>query len=193
MSTKPKVNSESEKELIKVEKQFQEFDSQVKQMTLDNMNMAPKQEMEPQTKLSHSEIEKKNGKYLKPSNSIGSKEKFNEDFRAEYNHSMEYVNFIAENKEIIGEVIEIWTKPYPGMPAEFWKVPVNTPVWAPRHLAEQIKRARYHVLTMKQNVSTGSDNMGQYYGSMAVDSIKQRLDAIPVNTQKSIFMGAVNF
>jgi hypothetical protein len=100
---------------------------------------------------------------------------------------------IAENKEIIGETIEIWTRPYGGMPAEFWKVPCNKPVWGPRYLAEQIKRAHYHRLTMQENRIVGSDGMGQYFGSMAVDSTIQRLDAMPVSTRKSLFMGSSSF
>ena len=47
-----------------------------------------------------------------------------------------------------------------------------------------------HVLTMRDSVTTGSDHMGQYYGTMAVDSTIQRLDAHPVGNTKSIFMGA---
>ena len=46
---------------------------------------------------------------------------------------------------------------------------------------------------MQQNVSTGSDGMGQYYGAMAVDNIIQRLDALPVSSRKSVFMGAQSF
>lgn len=188
-----KVNSSSQQELDKAEKQFEAFDDNIKSMTLDRMNMAPKQEVEAQTKLGQKDIEKSKDIYLKPNRSIASKEKFNEDYRKDYEFSNEYVQFIAENKEIIGETIELWTKPFAGMPAQEWKVPTNKPVWGPRHLAERIKGAKYHRLTMQQNVTTGADGMGQYYGAMAVDSIVQRLDAIPVNQKKSIFMGAVNF
>lgn len=193
MANAPKVTSSGEKELEKCENQFKEFDDQVKSMTLDRMNMAPKQDVEQQTKMSQSDIDKNNSLYLKPIKSIGSREKFNENYRQEYEHAKEYVNFTAENKEIIGEQIEIWTKPFAGMPAEYWKVPVNKPVWGPRYLAEQIKRAYYHRLTMNQHTTTGADGMGQYYGAMAVDSIIQRLDAIPVSNRKSIFMGANAF
>jgi len=193
MAKKPDVTSSGQQELDKVEKQFEEFDSQVQSMTLDRMNMAPKLDVEPQTKMSQTEIDKNNSNYLKPFKSIGSREKFNEDYREEYNRAKEYVNFTAENKEIIGETIELWTKPFAGMPAEYWKVPCNKPLWGPRYLAEQIKRAFYHRLTMNQHTSTGADGMGQYYGAMAVDSIVQRLDAIPVSSRKSIFMGANAF
>jgi len=190
---KPKVNSDGQKELERAEEQFKAFDQQVKDLTLDRMNAAPKEDVEPQTKLSQKDIEKSKDIYLKPSRTISSKEKFNEKFREDYNFSKEYVRFIAEHKELIGETIELWTKPYPGMPAEEWKIPTGVPVWGPRFLAEQITKAKYHRLVMKQNINTGADQMGQYYGSMAADTVIQRLDAIPVSNKKSIFMGASNF
>jgi len=186
-------SSMAQKELDKAEKQFEAFDKEVKEMTLDRMNVAPKQEMEPQTKLSQKDVEKSKDIYLKPFRSIGCRDKFNEDYRSDYNFSKEYVHFTAENKEIIGEDIDMWTKPFAGMPAEWWKIPVNKPVWAPRYVAEQLKRKNYHRLVMQENRSIGADGMGQYYGSMAADTTIQRLDAIPVNPRKSVFMGAVNF
>ncbi len=193
MVDKPKPTSSlAEKELDKVEKQFEAFDNQVQAMTLDRMNSAPKQDIEQQTLMSQEDIEKSKRIYLKPFKSIGSKERFNEDYRKDYNFSMEHVQFIAENKEIIGETCEFWTKPFAGMPAEFWKVPTNKPVWGPRHVAERLTGCKYHRLKM-ENTTTGMDGHGQYYGSMAVDSTIQRLDAIPVNERKSIFMGARSF
>lgn len=186
---KPKV---AETEMEKLEKQFDAFDSQVKEMTMDRMNTAPKQETEPQTKLSTSEIDKAKDIYLKPSRSIGSREKFNENYREQYNYDKEYVKFIAENNEIKGDMIEIWTKPYAGMPAEFWQIPPNKPLWGPRYLAEQIKRKFYHRLVM-ENKSTEAGNGMTYYGQMAVDTTVQRLDARPVSTKRSVFMGANNF
>ena len=186
---KPKV---AESELHKLGQQFDKFNDNVQALTLDRMNEAPKQEMEPQTKLSQSEIEKSKDVYLKPSRSIGSGQKFNEKFREQWNFDKEYVQFIAENNECKGDTIEIWTRPYGGLPAEFWQVPVNKPIWGPRHLAEQIKRASYHRLSM-QNTTTQTDGVGQYYGSLAVDSTIQRLDARPVSTRKSVFMGSRSF
>jgi hypothetical protein len=186
---KPKVQ---ESEMDKLEKQFDAFDTQVKELTQDRMNQATKLEMEPQTKLSSSEIEKSKEIRLKPSRSIGSGQKFNEKFREAWNYDKEYVQFIAENNEAKGDMIEIWTRPYGGLPAEFWQVPVGKPIWGPRHLAEQIKKCTYHRLMMQQSV-TNSDGVGQYFGSLAVDTTVQRLDARPVSTRKSVFMGAANF
>lgn len=73
----PKVSSSGEKELQKCEKQFEEFNDQVQSMTLDRMNMAPKQDVEPQTKMAQVDIDKNNSLYLKPFKSIGSREKIN--------------------------------------------------------------------------------------------------------------------
>lgn len=189
MTQKPRLSNE-QKELDKVEKQFEAFDESIKQMTLDRMNQAPKQETEPQTKLSSKDIERSADIYLKPHTTISARDKFNEKFRDDYNFQKEYVQFIAENNELKGDVIEIWTRPFGGMPAEFWKVPSNKPVWGPRYLAEQIKRKCYHRFVMQQNIMTESLGIGQMYGSMAVDTIIQRLDARPISSRKSIFMGA---
>jgi hypothetical protein len=190
---KPRANTSlGKQELDKAEQQFLEFDENVKKLTLDHMNMAPKQDLEPQTKLSQNQLANSKDIYLKPIKSISSKEKFNEDYRANFEFDKEYVYFIAENKEIIGESIDIWTKPYAGMPAEEWMVPVNKPVWGPRYLAEQIKRKNYHRLHMTQ-ATTSQDGMGQYFGTMAAETIVQRIDAMPVSSKRSVFMGSKNF
>ena len=193
MSKSPKVNSEGQKELDKVVDQFEKFDEEVKSLTLDRMNMAPKEEVEPQTKLANRDIDKQPDIYLKPQKSFPAAEKFNEKFREGWDFDRQNVQFIAENKEIIGEALEMWTKTYPGVPCEFWRVPVNKPVWGPRYLAEQIKKCSYHRLVMDQRVQQGSDGMGTYYGAMAVDTTVQRLDATPVTKRRSIFMGDRNF
>jgi len=182
---KPKVH---EKEMDKLQKQVDEFDSQVKEMTLDQMNQAPKLEQEPQTKLSTREIDKSNKVWLKPERWIADGQKFNTRFEEKWNYQKEYVQFIAEHKEIIGEAIEIWTHPFGGKGAEFWKVPTNAPVWGPRYLAEQIRKCVYHRLRMDQGV-TGRDSQGSYFGNMVVDITVPRLTAEPVATGRSVFMG----
>lgn len=175
-------------ELEKVQQQLHNFEDEVKSLNLDRMNQAPIQEVEPQTKLSSREIEKSNDIYLTPTRTISVVDKFNEKFREEYNFAKEQVQFIAEHKEIIGESIEIWTRPFGGVPAQFWTVPVNRPVWGPRYLAEQIRKCTYHKLIMSPSV-TSADSRGQYYGGIAVEKTVARLTAEPVSTRKSIFMG----
>lgn len=193
MAKKPTVQSE----LQKAQDQLDAFDSQVKDLTLDRMNKTPAKEEEAQTKLSSREISAAKDIYLKPEKTISCRDKFNEKFREEYNFAKEYVQFIAEHKEIIGETLEIWTRRYGGIPAEFWKVPTNKPVWGPRYLAEQIKSCKYHRLTMQESYSqnnyVGDSGMGAMYGKIIVDSTIQRLNAEPVSTRKSIFMGKEAF
>ena len=201
MTQKSSISSTVKKDLEKANQDFQAFDQNVKELTQDRMDMTPKEEVEKQTKLSQKDLEKSKDIYLKPKKSLGpgrdSKtnfvEKFNEKYRKDYEFATEYVQFIAENKEIIGEAIEIWTKPFPGMNTEFWEVPTNIPVWGPRHLAEQITKAKYHRLSMKDDSFTGSDSRGKYFGTMVADTTIQRLDAYPAKQRKSLFMGASGF
>lgn len=186
---KPRMNnSASQLELDKAEKQLDSFEENIKEMTLDRMNMAPKQETE--LRISQKDIEKSKDIYLKPSRIIACREKFNEDYREEYNFAKEYVQCIPKHNELSGDILEFWTKPFAGVPAEFWQVPSGKPIFIPRYAAEQLTKCKYHRFVMQQNVGTGTDGMGQYFGSMAVDTIIQRLDAIPVSKRKSIFMGA---
>jgi hypothetical protein len=185
-----KVSSLAEKELDKAQLQFDVFDQQVKDLTMDRMNEAPKQEIEPQTKISQIDAAKAKEIYLKPDKTISSPDKFNEKYRSQWEFAKQMVQFVAENIEIIGENIELWTKPFAGVPAQFWKVPVNKAVWGPRHLAEQIARKTYHRLVMQKSTSTGGDGMGEYYGAMAAETTIARLKATPVSSRKSIFMGA---
>jgi hypothetical protein len=187
MAKKPNIENS---EMARAEKAFDNFNEEVKNLTMDRMNAAPKSEVEQQTKLSQNQIEKSNDIYLKPVRSISGNGKFNEKFRQDYEYAKEYVQFIAENRELRGSAIEIWTRPFPGMPAEYWEVPVNKPVWGPRHLMEQISRAQYHRLKMEDTAIRQEFGFAQMQGSIIADSIEQRLDAQPVHKKKNYFMGA---
>lgn len=191
--SKPKLPKVAQTELDKADKQFQAFDENVKELTLDRMNMAPKQETEPTHKLSQNQIANATDIYLKPHKTISSAEKFNEAYRDEWNFQKELVYFIPEHRELIGEVIETWTKRFAGVPAEFWKVPTGRPLWGPRYLAERIKAAKYHRLIMDERQSTEMNHAGTMYGRIVADTVIQRLDAHPATKQKSIFMGGSNF
>lgn len=195
MAEKPKAKSSlAEQELDKAQAQFENFDNQVKDLTLDRMRAAPLEEVEPQTKISQKDMERMRDIYLKPKRTYPSKEKFNERFRSDYDFAKEYVQFTAENKEIIGESIELTTKPFPGCPAEDWMVPVNKPVWAPRYVAERIRGCEYSRLEMDESTVAGGDaKTVQWCGKMVVDKRVARLTAVPVSNRKSIFMGANGF
>lgn len=193
MTDKPKVSSSSQKELDKVAEQFDKFKENVENLTLDRMNAAPREESEPQTKLSSKEVAKSHIPVLKPKRTVSCREKFNEKFREDFNFASEMVCFVAQNNEIIGETITMWSRPFPGMAAEEWEIPTNKPVRAPRYVAEQLKKCQYHRLVMEESRPTSSDHTGVYVGSMIADSVKQRLDAHPVGESKSVFMGVSGF
>src|SRR5271169_4297237 len=184
-----------QKELENAKEQFDQFDQQVKDLTLDALKKAPVEESESQTKLSSKEIEKSKEIYLKPTRTYppgvnpktGVIEKFNEKFRKDNEFVGEYVNFIAENLSIIGESITLTVKKYPGTNCEDWTIPVNVPVWAPRMVATRLTECNYTVLKMEDRpTSVGGE--GTYYGQMVAKSRVQRLDARPVSSRKSVFM-----
>lgn len=196
MVDKPKAkSSKADQELDRLQKQFDEFEENVKSLTLDTLQAAPKKEQEPQTLMSQKDLERSKDLYLKPAKIIPSREKFNERFRDEYDFAKEYVHFIAENKEIIGERAELWTKPFPGCPAEFWQVPVNKPVWGPRYLAERIRGCVYSELHMDESQASNIDGgrAGTIMGQLVQTKQINRLDAQPVINRKSIFMGSSGF
>lgn len=187
MAKHPNVNSQGAQELEKLQNKFDDFNQQIKDLSVDNLNTAPMLEQEPQTKIASSDRDKIKDIYLKPKHTISCKEKFNERFREAYEFDKQYVCFEAENKEIIGETIELWTKPYAGVPAECWPVPTNKPVWGPRYLANQIANCKYHRFVMQDGM-IGSDYAGSYHGHMVAKNTVQRLDAKPSSTKRQFSM-----
>jgi hypothetical protein len=182
-----------ENEMERMEKKFDNFQEEIKELTEDTFTPRPVEESENQTKMSQKDMKKSKNIYLKPFKSIGDRNKFNEKFRDAYNHAKEYVCFIAENKEVIGESIEMWTKPFPGIPAELWHVPVNKPIWGPRYVAEQISRKQYSRLVMKERQY--HDGQGDVLTHSMVSEMKvPRLDAYPASPDRvSVFTGASRF
>lgn len=183
----PNMNAELEK----AAKQFDDFSSQV--TSFDENRKAPREEVEAQTKMSQKEISSSKDVYLKPTKTIGDRIKFNDTFRKDWEFQKEYVQFIAEHKELIGSPIEMWTHPFAGVAWEYWTVPTNKPVWAPRYVAEQIKKCWYTRMIMEENAPSNlgdAGSVGQMIGKMVASSTVQRLDAAPVNSRKSIFTAA---
>lgn len=190
MAEKPRSNSASERELDKAAAQFDAFDQNIKDLTLDRMNETAKPAERAAPEISQKQISNSRDVYLKPMKTISSPDKFNEKYRDEYNHKKEFVYFTASNNELIGASIELWTKPFSGVLAEFWEVPVNRPVWGPRYLAEQIKGCTYHRLSMDETKVVGNSYAGAMTGQIIADNVIQRLDASPASKSKSIFMGS---
>ncbi len=195
MTKKPTPNSfEMEQEIDKVESHF---DSQEKilreSMSLDRLNQLPAEEAEPIHKMTQKQVSEAKDIYIQPFKTIACRDKFNEDYRDEYNYSMEWVYITAQNNMILNEYLDFWTKPFAGIPYEEWKVPVNKPIWVRRHVAERIKGCKYHELHMDQSKKVEHDEFGDYVGQMVAKKSVQRLDAFPATKRKSIFMGAESF
>lgn len=145
----PETSYEAMKEVRKLEEQLDRKEETVSKLSLDDMNKAPIQETEGQTKISQKEARNSNDVYLKPVKSIYTMEapaKWQEATRA---RAWERVKVVAENKSLKGDAIELWTKRFKGDNADFWIVPVNVPIWIPRLLARQIEEdCKYHEIKM---------------------------------------------
>jgi len=166
-----------------------QFEQSIKDLRDIDRSVRPSREDE--IKLSQNQISAQRDIYLKPVRTIPDGQKFDEKYREEYEYYKEYVSFIGEHKEIIGEKIEVWTKKFKGIPAEYWEIPPGKVVWGPRYLAEQVARCTYRRLRTEDATQMSRDGMGTYTGSLVVDSEVARLTATPVNKgKKSVFMGA---
>lgn len=178
--SRPKVNSESQKQLDQADDQFKAFSEQISSFSSVDQKAAS-EETEPQTKLSKREAKKMDAPYIEPERSVACshKEKFNEKYRKDWERGWERVKCIVENNEIIGEKVPVWTKKFAGDPYHFWQVPVNKPIYIPRLLAEQLAACKYRRLIMQDAPTSNVDGM-QFYGSMSVESVKNRIDARPI-------------
>lgn len=163
------------------------FGNQVNEMTVDAMNKAPLQDYEP-PKVSQKEIANSDI-YIKPKTWIHDNQKFNTEFQKDWEYAKEYVHCIPIHNECRGDLIEFWTHPFGGKGAEFWQVPSDKPVWIPRYAAEALTKCKYHRLRMDEKQITEASGQGTYFGRMVVETTIHRLDALPVNTGKSVFMG----
>lgn len=180
----PRVNSEGQKELDKIDGHFQDFHEKIQ--AHDPFGNKAAIEEAPQSQLTKKQLDA-DAPYLKPVRSMprsqggkdGVKVYFDEKHREQHDRDWEYVKCIVENYEIIGEQVEAWTAKWGCDPAHFWKVPVNKPVWIPRLLAEQLSKCKYHRLRM-DNTVYDSHAVGAMYGTMIADDVKHRIDCKPV-------------
>jgi len=178
--SRPRVNEEAQKSLSQAQEQFNSFSEQVNAVASHDVNSSvPVQQTAPQTEMSKKEIKQYDAPYIKPVRSIQGKDKFNETYRADHTRGWEYVKCIVENKEVIGEEVECWTKAFAGDPAHFWKVPVNKPIYIPRLLAEQLNRCRYHRIRMEDKTPTTVEGNMQFYGAISIDHQIERIACRP--------------
>lgn len=174
MTRPPKIRSEDEQKFAQMANDLDNITSKVK--SLDPMNKGQVEETEEQTKLSDREIAKYDAPYIKPARAIFGREPFNEKFRKTWEKAWEYVKCIVEQKECPEEIVEKWTKEFPGDPAHFWEIPVNKPIYLPRFVAHQITQCNYRKLIMDQSQETQRSGIGTMYGALVVEKVEQRID-----------------
>jgi hypothetical protein len=186
---KPRVNSESQNQLNKADEEFKEFSKQVEAFNPIEVK-APLEEREQQTKLSTREMKNTDAPYIKPMRNVArvnTKERptfWDEKHRPAHDRDWEYVKITAENNELIGSMIEMWTAEYGCDPAHFWQIPVNRPIYVPRLVAKKIAGCKYHRMSMEtadlNNTKLHEGENMQFVGGMVATHTKHRLNAYPV-------------
>lgn len=186
--TRPRKNIEEI--LDKYEERFRLYDEEIKTLRQQPVNQTlPVEDKNSDHGLSQKQIAGAKEILLKPLSTQYFGEKFNEKFRSQWEYMKQPVRFIAEHMDLIG-VIEIWTKDFPGAPAEYWEVPCNKVCIGPRYLAENIKNRTYNVVECEENKVVSEDGHGKFTGQLVRKKVRRRLDANPASTTKSVFMGA---
>lgn len=187
------MSKDLEKKLLDLTLKLEEYEKKLADLNLDSAHKLKTLESEPQTKLSQKEQE--NVLTLKPTKTLMAVgQKLNEKFREEYEFRKKYVKFIAEHNECPGDTIEMWTRPYGGVPAEFWPIPTNRVVEAPRYVAEELADRSYVNYKMdgddqSQRNAVGSNVFGVQYGAMVATHKVERMTARPAGDKKTLFMG----
>ncbi len=185
MAGKPSINSDGQKELDRAEKQLENFENDVKAVVAERSKATEY----PEHKISSKEIEKAPDIYLKPQRTIMCREKFNENYRDQYNEARKYVHYTVQHEECKGDSIEMWTKGFAGIPAEFWVIPSGKPVWIPKYVADKLENGcGYHRLKTQDRPTNTDSNGNTYYGTLVVDEYTHRISARPVTTRRQFSM-----
>ena len=176
----PETNYEKLKEVKKLEEKFQEQSEAISKINRAELK-APLEEKEQQTKISQKEARKYDAPFIKPVRSIGcnAKEKPLESLEPMRKRAWEYVKCVVENYETIGEPVECWTKRFAGDNYDFWIVPVNTPIYIPRLLADQLSKCKYHRIIMKaQEGSEGRHTETAGVADIGIIEVKNEVQRI---------------
>jgi hypothetical protein len=175
---KPKLASGfAQKEVDRLETEFDAKAVQMASLTQDAMNEAPVNELEPQTKMTKAKILEADAPKIVPSMTRTANGKKKPEQDAIRKRGWEYIRVIAENVELPGEKIEFWHKPmWAGEDCHFWQIPVNRPIYVPRFVAEHIRSRKYHRLTMQNEMTVETNQFGEMKGKLIATEVRQRLD-----------------
>lgn len=183
MTNKPLNRAE---EIAKIDSQINQVQTAMSNLTQDEINKASVVDFQPQTEITRAMKDFTDAPVIKPIKSIPRPGKPIAKEAKDRAWGWEYVRCIAENREVIGETIELWTGKYHGDMADFWQVPVNRPIYLPRHVAKRISECRYHRVKMQDrpmhNLMNEMESTGVsgYSGQLTVVDTRQRLDCRPI-------------
>jgi hypothetical protein len=165
-----------QQELDRIDNEMGALQDQMKTLTVDESSKAALREEEPQSCLSRREIKQSNAPMIKPSKSFPARGKPIAKLEAEHKRAWEYVTVIAENKEVLGEMIEFWLSKFPQDPINYWQLPVNVAIQVPYHVAEHIaKNCQYTVYKMADR-DPRSLGHGDFAQTMVIEERRRRLD-----------------
>lgn len=168
----------AQKEVDRVEKQFNEQSERMQNFTQDKMQNAPVKEVAPQTEITKGQFMREDAPRITPVHAYpsrgGTKKPEQDGLRRK---AWEYVRCICENLECPGEDLDFWLKPpLSGEDCNNWKIPVNKVVMIPRHVAEHLASRKYHRLYMDENITVMDTGFGQMKGQLTASKTVHRLN-----------------
>lgn len=167
----------AQKEVDRVDAEFKSTTDANANLTQDVLSKAPVKELVPDPFAPKRQLLSAEVPRIVPTFSRGPNGKKKPEQESLRKRAWEYVKVVCSNMEVAGEQIEFWHKPpISGEDCNFWQVPVNRPVWIPRHVAEHIKSRKYHRLMMQEEITVESSGYGEFKGKMVASHSLQRLD-----------------
>ncbi|HEX5553450.1 MAG TPA: hypothetical protein VFX43_09400 [Chitinophagaceae bacterium] len=148
---------------------------QMSALTQDAMQSAPLHEVEAQTKMTKKQVEEYDAPVIRATKSMPSTGKALPQEAQAREDGWKYIKCIAENNEVVGEMIEFWYKKFSGDPIYFWQVPVNKPIYLPKHVAQHISDRKYHVMKM-QSKPIHEVAFGEPMDRLVCQETRRRLD-----------------
>lgn len=178
---KPKLASGfAQKEVDRVEAEFKAATDANASLTQDVMSKAPEKESDVEPFMPKRQILQAPVPRIVPTYSRSPNGKKKPEQDALRRRAWEYVQVICTNSEIASENLEFWHKPMiAGEECNFWQIPVNRPVFLPRHVAEHIKTRKYHRLVMQEEITVEHTGFGEMKGKLVASHTVQRLDCTP--------------
>lgn len=166
-----KLNKELEQAIVNSDKMREDMSK----ITMDAVAGVPLAETDVQTKMTKKQIEEYDAPVIKPSKSMPSTGKPLDKEKAMREDGWKYIKVIAENNEVVGERVDFWHKKFAGDPIYYWEIPVNKPIYVPKHIAQHLSERKYHVFKMQDRSREGLQH-GDYAQSLICQETRRRID-----------------